>query len=113
MHAYETSSLLKDSERPGERYREFLRVPALSCGLYRLRRGETDTQSPHGEDEVYYILRGHARIRVGSEDREARAGSIVYVPARTEHRFHDIVEDLALLVFFAPPEGSDQGGRRA
>lgn len=113
MHAFETTSLMTDSERPGERYREFLRVAALSCGLYRLRKGETDTQSPHGEDEVYYVLRGHARIRVGSEEREAKAGSIVYVPARTEHRFYGIVEDLALLVFFAPPEGSDRGGGRS
>lgn len=112
MHAYETSSLVADAERPGERYSEFLRVPALSCGIYRLRKGETDEQSPHGEDEVYYVLRGRARIRVGSEEREVRAGSVVYLPARVDHRFHDIVEDLALLVFFAPPRGSNEGGRR-
>jgi hypothetical protein len=30
----------------------------------------------------------------------------VYVGATVPHRFHDIEEQLRLLVFFAPPEGS-------
>jgi hypothetical protein len=30
----------------------------------------------------------------------------VYVAAGVDHRFHDIAEDLALLVFFAPAEYS-------
>jgi hypothetical protein len=33
----------------------------------------------------------------------------VYVGARVAHRFHDIEEELRLLVFFAPPEGSVEG----
>ncbi|MGI0150246.1 MAG: cupin domain-containing protein, partial [Thermoplasmata archaeon] len=59
---------------------------------------------PHAEDEVYYVLRGRASIRVGSEDRDVHPGSMVYVPARVEHRFHHIRERLSLLVFFAPAE---------
>jgi len=43
---------------------------------------------------------------VRGEDREVRPGSVVFVPARAEHRFHDILENLAALVFFAPPEGT-------
>ena len=31
-------------------------------------------------------------------------GSVVFVAAGVEHRFHDIAEDLAVLVVFAPPE---------
>lgn len=95
--------------RSGRRYLEFLRVAAMSGGLYALRRGETDPQSPHTEDEVYVVLRGGARIRVGADDYPVRTGSVIYVPARLDHRFHDITEDLAVLVFFAPPEGSESG----
>ncbi len=43
---------------------------------------------------------------VGGEDRELSPGSVVFVPARTEHRFHTIREALSLLVMFAPAEGS-------
>jgi GNAT superfamily N-acetyltransferase len=41
---------------------------------------------------------------VGGEPRAVTAGSIIYVPAGVAHHFHSIVEDLSLLVFFAPAE---------
>jgi len=41
--------------------------------------GGTDPRSPHTEDEVYYVVRGRARIKVADEDRAVQAGSIVYV----------------------------------
>jgi quercetin dioxygenase-like cupin family protein len=33
-----------------------------------------------------------------------KAGSILFVPAHSQHRFRDITEDLSTLVFFAPAE---------
>jgi len=88
----------------GKLYREFLRVPSMSAGLYVLAAGATDAQLPHHEDEMYYVVRGRARFRAGDEDQEISAGSVLFVAAEVEHRFHDIAEELALLVFFAPPE---------
>jgi quercetin dioxygenase-like cupin family protein len=38
-----------------------------------------------------------------------RSGSILFVEAGVEHRFHQIEEDLKVLVFFAPPEGTNAG----
>src|SRR5438270_7168565 len=90
-----------ESERP---YLEFLRVPSLSMGLYALPAGGVDPQKPHTEDEVYYVVSGRAFITVGAEDYSVEPGSVVYVKAGVEHRFHDMVEDLAVLVFFAPAE---------
>jgi len=40
----------------------------------------------------------------GSEDREVSAGSVIFVAAQVGHRFYDITEELAILVFFAPAE---------
>jgi quercetin dioxygenase-like cupin family protein len=88
----------------GKLYREFLRVPAMSAGLYVLPAGATDPQRPHHEDEMYYVVRGRARFRAGDEDREISAGSVLFVAAEVEHRFHDVAEELAVLVFFAPAE---------
>jgi cytidylate kinase len=92
-----------------ERYRELLRAPALSLGLYRLPAGSLDEQQPHGEDEVYYTLSGRGRLRVGEADHAVEPGTLHFVAARAEHRFHSITEDLALLVFFAPAEGTARG----
>ena len=88
----------------GKAYREFLHVPAMSAGLYVLPAGGTDSQRPHHEDEIYYVVRGNARIKAGSEDREVSAGSVIFVAAEVEHNFYDIAEELAVLVFFAPAE---------
>jgi quercetin dioxygenase-like cupin family protein len=88
----------------GRPYREFLRVPAMSAGLYVLPAGSTDHQKPHREDEIYYVLRGRARFQAGLEDKDVSAGSVIFVAAEVGHRFHDISEELAILVFFAPAE---------
>jgi mannose-6-phosphate isomerase-like protein (cupin superfamily) len=85
-------------------YREFLRVPTISAGLYVLSVGSTDPQQPHHEDEVYYVVRGRARFKVGTEDREVSAGSVIFVAAEVEHRFYDVTEELVVLVIFAPAE---------
>jgi mannose-6-phosphate isomerase-like protein (cupin superfamily) len=90
----------------GKLYEEFLRVPPMSAGLYVLAPGATDLQRPHHEDEMYYVLRGKARFEAGDEDREISAGSLLYVAAEVEHRFYNIAEELAVLVFFAPAENS-------
>jgi quercetin dioxygenase-like cupin family protein len=88
----------------GKPYREFLRVQAVSAGLYVLPPGATDLQRPHHEDEIYYVVRGRARFKAGNEDREAAAGSVIFVAAEVGHRFYDITEELAVLVIFAPAE---------
>jgi mannose-6-phosphate isomerase-like protein (cupin superfamily) len=89
------------NQRP---YFEFLRVPAMSAGLYVLAAGASDMQSPHNEDEMYYVTRGRARFRADDQDCEVSSGSVVFVAARVEHKFYDITEELAVLVFFAPAE---------
>jgi quercetin dioxygenase-like cupin family protein len=88
----------------GKTYQEFLRVPAISAGLYVLAAGAGDAQRPHHEDEMYYVVRGKARFRAREEDREVSAGSVLYVAGEVEHRFYDITEELIVLVFFAPAE---------
>jgi mannose-6-phosphate isomerase-like protein (cupin superfamily) len=82
-------------------YYEFLRVPALSLGLYRLPAGARDLQAPHDEDEVYYLLRGRARVRLQDQERTVGPGSVLYVRATSEHSFVEIEQDVTLLVFFA------------
>jgi mannose-6-phosphate isomerase-like protein (cupin superfamily) len=101
---YRLSELERERRRTSKLYLEFLWVPAMSAGLYVLPAGGTDPQSPHKEDELYYVVRGRARMKVGSEDQEVTQGSVIFVAAGVEHRFYDIAEELTVLVFFAPAE---------
>ncbi len=88
----------------GKLYEEFVRVPDLSVGLYRLAAGSDDPQGPHQEDEVYHVVSGRAKIRIGDEQYPVESGDVIYVEKLVEHRFFDITEDLELVVFFAPAE---------
>jgi mannose-6-phosphate isomerase-like protein (cupin superfamily) len=108
MQAFELKDLITQRESTSKAYLEFLKVPDLSMGLYVLPAGGVDPQSPHTEDEVYYVVSGNAQIKVADEDRTVQAGSIVYVEKNVEHRFHSIEEELTLIVFFAPAEYSNK-----
>jgi quercetin dioxygenase-like cupin family protein len=106
VEIFELEALRWAKEGMDRLYYEFLRKDSLSMGLYVLPAGATDPQSPHTEDEVYYVVSGRGRFRAGPDDQEVQAGSIIYVAANVEHRFHDVSEELAILVFFSPAEYS-------
>jgi mannose-6-phosphate isomerase-like protein (cupin superfamily) len=106
MDAFEVADLAAERAATGRPYLEFLTVPDLSVGLYVLAAGQPDLQQPHTEDEIYYVVAGRGRITVGDEIRDIRPGSIVFVGTSVPHHFHDIAEDLTLLVAFGPAEGS-------
>ena len=104
MDAFELGDIratLADSGRP---YHEIVRSHDLSVGLYVLPAAAEDHQTPHTEDEVYYVISGRARITVGDEDREVSTGSVVFIAADVPHRFHDIEAELVVLVVFGPAE---------
>jgi mannose-6-phosphate isomerase-like protein (cupin superfamily) len=104
MDAFELDDLLRELAASGRLYHEFVRTHDLSVGVYVLPAGATDPQGPHTEDEVYHVVRGRATITVGDEDRPVAAGSVVFVGADVPHRFHDITEELVVLVIFGPAE---------
>jgi mannose-6-phosphate isomerase-like protein (cupin superfamily) len=108
MDAFELPQLVSQRKESNKPYLEFLKVPGLSMGVYVLPAGGEDPQSPHTEDEVYYVVSGRAKIGVADEDRAVQAGSIIYVAKNVEHRFHSIEEELTVIVFFAPAEYSNR-----
>lgn len=94
--------LAADTRASGGRFHEFLRRDALSCGIYILPGGGTDEQSPHREDEIYVVHRGSGKITIAGREQAIGPGSVIFVAAHDEHRFHDFSDDLELLVVFAP-----------
>ena len=80
-------------------------LDAASAHIYRLDSGVVDRQSPHEQDEFYFVLTGSRQLIVGEGDNqktvELGTGDLVFVPAHMRHRF-DGEEAIVLLVFFAP-----------
>ena len=82
----------------------------LSVGTYSIPAGGLDDQTPHTEDEIYVVRSGRATLVTTSGSAEVGPGSVVFVPAMETHKFTDILEDLAMVVIFAPPYGSRAAG---
>jgi mannose-6-phosphate isomerase-like protein (cupin superfamily) len=101
---YDLPSISVERAQAEKLYQEFLRVPAMSAGVYVLAAGATDPQKPHNEDELYYVVRGRAKMVVGSDEHAVKTGTVIFVPAKVEHRFFEISEELEVLVVFAPAE---------
>ena len=106
MDAFEVDQLIASLDTAGHDSAEFFRAETLSMTIAFWPAGGVDDQQPHAEDEVYYVASGRGQIRVAGEDRALTAGSIVYVAAGVEHRFHSIEEDMRIVVFWSPPRGS-------
>jgi mannose-6-phosphate isomerase-like protein (cupin superfamily) len=102
MNAFNLDSIAADMRERAEIWSEPLRVPAMSVGVYLLSAGGKDEQTPHHEDEIYYVVRGRAVLRIGSSTRAVGPGDCIFVAAGDAHRFEDISDDLDLLVVFAP-----------
>ena len=103
MSSFGVEELLRRQAQSGRPYLELLREASMSLGLYVLPAGAVDGQSPHAEDEAYVVLAGSGRFTAGDDTRNVAAGDVLFVPAGVPHRFHDIEEELRLVVF-APPE---------
>ena len=88
-------------------YREFLRRPGFSMGMYLLPAGGQDAQHPHSADEVYIIQHGQAQLEVEGEIIDAGPGDVISVDRGRDHHFLNITEDLAVLVVFSPPDNPE------
>ena len=71
---------------------------------------KTDTQSPHQQDELYVIARGHGQFNRNGEILECKAGDVLFVPAGMDHHFANFTDDFATWVIFYGPEGGEQEG---
>ena len=103
---------LTEHAATGGAYHQFFQVPEMSAGIYTLPAGGVDGQAPHVEDEIYYVVSGKAQVQIGDRHYPVQAGATIFVAREVEHRFHDIEEDLTILVIFAPAHDVEESNRR-
>ena len=102
MNVFNFDRAAADMHGRDETWSQPLRVAPMSVGVYVLSAGSKDEQTAHREDEIYYVVRGRAVLRIGSSTRAVAPGDCIFVAAGDPHRFEDISDDLELLVVFAP-----------
>lgn len=83
---------------------DLARGATLFAGLNCFEPGQSQRIHAHaGADKFYLILSGKARMTVGSETREAGAGSLVWAPAGVPHGVEEALERTVMLIAMAPP----------
>lgn len=103
--AFDLAELVARHDKSGQPWLQFLEVSTLRAGLYSVPAGGVDEQTPHDEDELYFVVSGRGALRVEAEDIDVGPGSLLYVRAHAEHHFHSISEDLRVLVLFPTTVG--------
>ena len=68
---------------------------------------ELDRQSPHAQDELYFIQRGSGRLTIKDVVHDCTAGDAFFVAAGEPHRFTEFTHDFATWVVFWGPQGGE------
>ena len=101
---YDLTTYLKKIKNSSSYFSTFIDRESLAAGVLFLRPGEKDTQDPHQNDEVYFILSGNGFLKIRDKDYDVSKNKLFFVAKNVEHHFHDNTEDLQVLYFFG---GSD------
>ena len=67
-----------------------------------------DTQSPHEQDELYVIARGHGNLNRDGKTFPFKAGDVLFVPAGMQHYFENFSDDFATWVILYGPIGGEE-----
>ena len=77
----------------------------MSVELYAPRG--LDPQTPHAQDELYFIHAGSGELLIGDVRHRFEPGAAFFVPAGTAHRFENFSVDFATWVVFWGPTGGE------
>jgi len=100
LASFDLEEMVSKLDESGRPWLSVMQGENVLTGIYKLKAGVEDKQSPHKTDEVYYVVSGKGKLRVGEEETEVKTGSILFVKAQAIHQFFDITEDLVMVVFF-------------
>jgi hypothetical protein len=66
---------------------------------------ERSGTGPGGHEELYLVVRGHARFAIDGEDVDAPAGTLVFLPEPEAKRVATALEDGTVVMAFGGPVG--------
>ncbi|GAC1309145.1 MAG: hypothetical protein NVSMB10_16010 [Steroidobacteraceae bacterium] len=92
----------------GEPFSVALRHGSMSVELFAPR--DIDVQTPHDQDELYFVYKGAATAWIAEDCLKISAGSAFFVPAHVAHRFGDMTPDFSVWVVFWGPSGGEAAG---
>ena len=68
----------------------------------------TDYQTPHSQDEWYFVLEGSGTIEIEGVEYSFSQGSAIFVAAGQNHKFLGNVSGIKMWVVFYGPNGGEK-----
>ena len=66
----------------------------ISSNYWRIKKGESTELGFHDdEEELYIVLAGRAKVKLGETESEVERGNIIYIPRNTNHQSTCISEE--------------------
>jgi len=89
----------------GERFARALAHGSMSVELYA--PAIIDPQTPHAQDELYFIHAGTGHLIIADVSHPFHTGDCFFVPAGATHRFVDFSVDFSTWVVFWGANGGE------
>jgi mannose-6-phosphate isomerase-like protein (cupin superfamily) len=100
----EAMKLTNNPEDPG--WGEVMVRGSLIAGIYKPHK--VDEQTPHDQDEVYFVHNGTGEFINNGERVNLKPGDFLFVPAFAEHRFENFSDDFSVWVVFYGVKGGEK-----
>ena len=101
---FDLSDYLEKIKKNSSYFHTFINRESLAVGLLFLQPGEEDTQLPHTNDEVYYVIEGNGFLKIKNKDYKVSKDKLFFVAKDVEHYFHGNTAELKVLYFFGGPD---------
>ena len=97
---YEIDNFLSQLKNSDQYFIDCINTNSIQAGIMLLHPGKDDIQAPHSIDEVYYVVQGNGFIKIDKKDYEIKPGTVIFIPAKVEHKFHGNNQDLVIFYVF-------------
>ena len=101
---FDVTAYIDKIKKSSNYFYTFINRDTLAAGILVLQPGEEDTQEPHENDEVYYVLSGDGFLRIKDKDYKVSKDKLFFVAKDVEHYFHGNSKELKVLYFFGGPD---------
>ena len=81
-------------------FHTFINKDSLAAGILILKPGEGDTQEPHENDEVYFVLSGNGYLKIKNKNYKVSKDKLFFVAKGISHFFHSNTNNLKVLYCF-------------
>ena len=101
---FDLTAYLEKIKNSSDYFHTFINRDSLAAGILVLQPGEEDTQTPHDNDEVYYVISGDGFLKIRDKDYKVSKDKLFFVAKDVEHYFHGNTKELKVLYFFGGPD---------